>query len=82
MHFHAMQAAPLTMGTMTVDACLEVYAISDLHCDYPSNMDWVERMVAQRVEEKEAASKKEATPRVLPVLIVAGDCSDSLVTLE
>lgn len=53
-----------------VQACgqLKVYAISDLHTDYPENLHWVKSLPATKFKGS--------------VLILAGDVSDSPAILE
>jgi hypothetical protein len=53
-----------------VQACgqLKVYAISDLHTDYPENLQWVKSLPASKYKTS--------------VLVLAGDVSDSPATLE
>ena len=47
------------------DSLLEVYAISDLHTDYPDNMRWVEGLAAvhlRRARQAHAAASSERPP--------------------
>jgi hypothetical protein len=53
---------------------ISVYCISDLHVDYPENVQWVKQVVVPAADE---TATKENT-----VLIVAGDVTDRLDLLR
>lgn len=82
--------------TASTSSRLEVYVVSDLHTDFQDNMRWVEQLAAHRSSHTATphasssdqrlstdTSQQQPCPRdVQSVLLVAGDVSDCLQTLE
>lgn len=75
---------------LCIHGTLDVYAVSDLHCDYPANLSWVQALPSYRQQpvcSKDGDSTSKAVPQLsveqsLSCCIVAGDTSDDLRILR
>ncbi|KAF6257221.1 hypothetical protein COO60DRAFT_31162 [Scenedesmus sp. NREL 46B-D3] len=64
----------------SVAGTLELFAISDLHTDYPANMEWVQQLdMTSRAGSNSSSSSSSSSSSVL---IVAGDVSDDMGRLR
>lgn len=80
---------------VTLHGGLCVYAVSDLHCDYPANVAWVEGLHSHKQQQQKqqpqavpgssgaaATADRQQQQLLLSCLIVAGDVSDDLRILR
>jgi hypothetical protein len=78
-HRQAVQSLP-----QTIDGQLSVYAVSDLHCDYPANVAWVQGLPSYKQgQQKQHHDLGHSTTQQQQLLhqsvcVVAGDISDDL----
>lgn len=79
------QPAPAAVDVVpSIRGQLSIYAVSDIHCDYPSNMAWVQDLPSYQAspacQHDQPAGSAEAWS--VSCCIVAGDISDDIRVLR
>jgi len=85
-----VSAVSLAPDPATLPLCihgtLDVYAVSDLHCDYPANLSWVHALPSYRQQpvcsEDVDSTSRAVLEQPISCCIVAGDISDDLRILR